>query len=87
MTSSNFFPTANKPKDTAEWCYGLMALFLSVRSLEIFQGMECICGFSSMLNGSGCNTHFVKKNLKGENHIPLITCVPSPSIISCGHIT
>jgi hypothetical protein len=32
------------------------------------------------------NTHFVKKNLKGENHIPLNTCVPSLIIISCEHL-
>jgi hypothetical protein len=54
----HFFPTADKPKDTARWCYGFTALFLSVRSLEIFQGMECIWGFSSMLNGSDSVIYF-----------------------------
>ncbi|AQK51032.1 hypothetical protein ZEAMMB73_Zm00001d049664 [Zea mays] len=44
--------TILRSKDTAGWRYGFTALFLSVRSLEFFQGMECIWSFSSMLNGS-----------------------------------
>ncbi|PWZ25775.1 putative serine/threonine-protein kinase PBL21 [Zea mays] len=44
--------TILRSKDTAGWRYGFTALFLSMRSLEIFQGIECIWSFSSMLNGS-----------------------------------
>jgi hypothetical protein len=52
-----------------------MTLFLFVRSLEIFQGMEFIWGFSSMLNGRGSVISFY--------HMALGTGIASlPSVVA-----